>query len=149
MNNAFIASIVVCIVWAAPSAFAQSGSTGGSIGKTEKSISGEQAGEESNARPRRHRLRRSESGEEAEHGSSCQAKIVGQWRWHYGTTISIRPGGGLSESNGTVGHWTCSGNSITMKWKEFGGITDWLTLSPDGRRMSGTNNLGAHAGATR
>ena len=43
MNKALIASIVLCTFWAAPSAFAQSGSTGGSIGKAEKSISGDQA----------------------------------------------------------------------------------------------------------
>lgn len=64
-----------------------------------------------------------------------------------GNTISIGAGGGFTSSGGLSGHWSCSGNSITMKWNT--GITDWLKLSDDGSSMSGANNWGVQVGAKR
>ena len=147
VNNVLIALTVAAAILAGQPAFAQSGSTGGSIGKTEKSISGDQESNAPDARPRRQRVRGSGSGEESGRGSSCRARITGQWKWHMGNTISIGSGGGFTSSNGLSGHWSCSGNSITIKWST--GITDWLKLSDNGSSMSGTNNWGVQVSARR
>jgi hypothetical protein len=121
-----------------PVQLAQSGSTGGSIGKTNKSISGgdtERRGEEHARKPHR-------SSEH--HASGCN--IAGKWTWSTGGTATIKHGGKLSKGARTAS-WTCSNDKVVLVWSH--GFVDHLTLSEDGRTLSGTNNLGYEITASR
>ena len=72
------------------------------------------------------------------------ASIAGTWQWAWGgpfagnTVMSIRPGGAVAGSNGSKGSWSCAGGGFVFVWDN--GNTDHLALSPDGRRLSGSNN---------
>ena len=62
LRNIPIVLTIAGVVFVTPAAFAQSGSTGGSIGKAEKSISGDQESGAPDARPQRRKERSTVSG---------------------------------------------------------------------------------------
>ncbi len=73
--------------------------------------------------------------------------VVGTWKWSNGLTTVIGDGG--ETQNGPVsGKWTqLRGNTIRIVWNFY--FTDDVTLSPDGRSLSGKNMLGQPVGGTR
>ena len=114
----------------ASGAFAQAGSTGGTIGKTDKSISGDRE------EPRHERAepRKKPAPKETSHtasGSSCR-NIVGTWKWYLGLSQTTYLADGTSRSTfGTTGTWQCAGNGISGEWSN-GSIKEHYVLSPDG-----------------
>jgi hypothetical protein len=72
------------------------------------------------------------------------ASIAGAWQWAWGgpfagnTVMAIKPGGTVRGSNGSKGSWRCAGGAFVFVWDN--GNTDHLTLSSDGRHLSGSNN---------
>jgi hypothetical protein len=94
-------------------AFAQAGSTGGTIGKTDKSVSG---GEEAKPRSERKELHRSAANKEPT-GGTCE-KFVGTWSWLYPSpgghseVVISQDGSGRTEG-GLTSNWTCSHGPIT------------------------------------
>jgi hypothetical protein len=82
---------------------------------------------------------------------------VGSWDYSWGTsqhvTMDIKPDGTVTQSDeaGTWnrGTWSQQGNICVFTWETCGrGCTgksssDTLTLSPDGQRLTGTNNYGS------
>jgi hypothetical protein len=145
--------IVALVIWLAAIAngspvLAQAGSTGGTIGNTNKSLSG---GEdtEPHRKPNREAPIRHRSTTEKSTGSACQ-KIVGTWAWHYisGTTETVFSPNGSGRSNiGLTNSWTCTGRIATVIWSH--GYVDRLTISRDGSSLSITNNKGESFSATR
>jgi hypothetical protein len=79
----------------ASSALAQAGSTGGSIGKQDKSMSG---GEEADrARAATHPKQPAAKARETSSGRSC-GRIVGRWSWYLGTSEVVM------YKDGSAGH---------------------------------------------
>jgi hypothetical protein len=112
----------------AGTAFAQAGSTGGTLGNTDKSISGDRE------QPRREEPRKRVTPKESNHtasGSSCR-NIVGTWKWYLGLGQTTYLADGTSRSTfGTTGTWQCAGNAISGEWSN-GSIKEHYVLSPDG-----------------
>jgi hypothetical protein len=75
------------------------------------------------------------------------ASLAGQWQWTNGQPTVFHQDG--SVTNGPVaGRWTrVSENTIRIVWEYA--FVDRLTLAPDGRSISGTNQLGMAVSGTR
>jgi tRNA A-37 threonylcarbamoyl transferase component Bud32 len=75
------------------------------------------------------------------------ASVAGQWQWTNGQPTVFHEDG--SVTNGPVaGRWTrVSDNTIRIVWEYA--FVDRLTLAPDGRSISGKNQLGVAVGGTR
>jgi hypothetical protein len=116
-------------------ALAQAGSTGGTVGNTDKSISG--GGGEEQPAVRQGSTPKPRTSERPA-ANSCQ-KIVGTWAWHFtlGTTETVfRPDGTASNSSGLTNSWTCSGGTIIAHWSH-GGV-DHIRISSDGNSLKVT-----------
>lgn len=125
-------------------ALAQAGSTGGTVGNTDKSVSG---GDEQKAPPRAN-LRQSPrtfpaqvkpAGDRRETGSPC-GRLVGTWKWFNGVDVVFKANGTAEATNGDTSKWVCDGGMYRVTWKSFG-QTDRITLAPDGQTLSGTSSL--------
>jgi hypothetical protein len=101
------------------SALAQAGSTGGSIGKQDKSILG---GEEADrARAATHPKQPAAKARETSSGRSC-GRIVGRWSWYLGTSevVISKDGSAGHSASGSTGKWTCAGNTVRVVWSYQG-----------------------------
>ena len=124
MKNAFAATAMLsAVVICSPtvSAFAQAGSTGGSVGKTNKSVSG--GGTQNNNAPSR--TKRPSAGEI---GNAC-SHLPGTWSWYVGTS-NFSADHTVSHSWGNHGTWSCTGTGATINWAD--GALDRLTLDSTG-----------------
>jgi hypothetical protein len=113
----------------------QAGSTGGTIGNQDKSVSGGNTPEASRPSSRNQKPHRSVAK-----SSSC-GRAVGTWHWANGATVVIKPNGSVSQSNFS-GTWTCKEGQYVFVWST--GYTDRVSLSTDGNQMDAVNNLGIH-----
>lgn len=81
----------------------------------------------------------------------CDA-IVGKWAWFTGGNLYINPDGTISAKEyGVLGKWECANPSrgvFTISWT-YGGYVDTVTLSADGRSLSGTNQHNYKVTASR
>lgn len=115
--------------------FAQAGSIGGTIGKTDKSQSGADETPTVRPEPRTRKPTKQAVVPRNVATSSC-SKLPGNWAWFTGVTAVIR-------SNGTAtagpysATWTCANDFVVMHWSH--GYTDRLRLSRDGTHLEGTN----------
>ena len=128
-----------------PAAFAQ-GSTGGTLGKTDQSLSGSNQPKEAPSQGKRDRPKA-----EAPSVSSC-GKIVGVWAFTNGVDVAIKQGGTASATNGAVGRWSCVAGTAVVPWQLGNGMkwTDRYTVAADGIRLSGIGGLfGEGLSATR
>jgi hypothetical protein len=127
--------------------FGQAGSTGGTVGKTDKSVSGGEESVETNQK-RKTSGRPQATGQRKTGGGSCQ-KIVGTWTWHYflDTETVLSEGGVGRNSTGPKGAWTCSAGIATAKWDN--GFVDTITVSGDGNTLFIKNNEGKSFTADR
>lgn len=149
MSAAIKPVLAVLLLFAAGSlAFGQAGSTGGTIGKKNKSVSGEEsaAGPDAAARPhpkterpiqKRSRANVPLPGESATEGSLCEA-VVGNWTFSNRIGVVFNAGGNLSATNGDAGKWTCKSGMVTARWKKW---TDHYVVSSDRAHMSGNSGL--------
>jgi hypothetical protein len=116
-------------------ALAQAGSTGGTLGKTDKSVAG--GDEARRQQPARSAVRHREPAR----ASSC-SRLIGVWRGALGGDITYRPGGTVL---GTVpaneGTWSCGSNGVSVTWTKIPSA-DHCTLSSNGMLQNCTNNSG-------
>jgi hypothetical protein len=123
---------MLALLPAATTALAQAGSTGGTIGKQDKSVSG---GEERTVPKRSARP----TGSRETHSTAC-GKLAGVWSWFVNGDVFIKADGTFAQPQARLtGTWLCDGTNVVMLWSH--GATDRLTLSPDGMHLSGTNGL--------
>jgi hypothetical protein len=144
MGNSIAIAVVcslVALVAADGSAIAQAGSTGGTLGKTDKSASGGEDTVEPRGRPKRERPLR-----ERDNRASCR-KFVGAWSWYQGGETVLNQDGSGHQSHGTTGMWTCAGGILTATWTS--GFVDRMMISSDGNSLLVTNNHGTTFAATR
>jgi hypothetical protein len=75
--------------------------------------------------------------------------FVGSWRWNNGATEVVHPGGQINVANGPIGgKWTQTGaNTFRTVWEFF--FLDTLTLTADGRQLTGHNNVNIPVGGVR
>ena len=129
----------------ASSALAQAGSTGGTIGKQNKSISGGVNAEPRSAAPPPKRPATKAQDTSSDH--SCN-RVVGNWTWYLGQTETVfNRGGTARNSGGVTGTLTCIGGKVVATWSN--GFVDRMSISNDGDSLSITNNLGMTWTATR
>jgi hypothetical protein len=131
----FLCVFVVAMLSSPCAAQVQPGSTGGSIGKTEKSISGGADADRPHAAPLAKRPAAKE--QETSSGGSC-GRIVGRWSWYLHLTETVfHKDGTAGNSGGAKGRWTCAGGTVNVAWGDGGkASTDRMTLSPDGNSIS-------------
>src|SRR5262245_58205846 len=146
-----IAVALVCVAALIASerlAFAQAGSTGGTIGKTDKSVSGG-AAENAQARDRlgasgrrnKDRSTLTTNSRTADTSGRPCAHIAGVWTYPHGDA-TFRPDGSIVSAGSDGATWTCSEGHVTVVWKGGSGFVDRLTLSADGMHLVGSNNWG-------
>ena len=73
--------------------------------------------------------------------------ISGKWKWFNGAEVTFYSNGAVDASNGAKGNWQYTGQVYVIKWTN--GWTDTVTLSTDGRRLNGKNNMGSPVSAQR
>lgn len=141
------ASVMLIAVVLLPSialAQVQPGSTGGTVGKREKSISGGEDG----AKPGRSAAPAKPAAAPARAAaSSACPSVAGVWTakgaWNVlfggGDTV-INADGTASHRSGNTARWSCSGGTYVFVWTH--GFTDRVTLSPDGKSLTGANQNG-------
>lgn len=131
---------IICLI-ALPAtdrmALAQAGSTGGTIGKTDKSVSGGDKETEPQRSIRSSKARTTEA-------SSC-AKLAGVWSWFTNGDVTFKTNGSFVQPQVSLsGNWTCKNDYVVMIWSH--GYTDRLTLSRNGTHLEGTNGFNAVSG---
>jgi len=144
--------IALCAVAAAAylssSALAQAGSAGGSLGKKNKSASGGEPSEPA-ARKKASRAKpKTEASENASREGAKCGRIVGTWHWFNNLDVAFKGDGTGSATNGDTSSWTCDGGMYTVTWHFFGNV-DRLTVSSNGKEISGTGIMGIQVSATR
>ncbi len=127
----------VCVL----DALAEGGSAGGSIGNSDKSVSGGQDSDEPAQNKTRKSRARATDGEGGHKRSSLCGSLSGRYSANTGANVSIS-GSSTKTNTGYVGTLTCSGNSVVIKWKGFGDPVDRLQISADGKQLNGSNNYG-------
>jgi hypothetical protein len=126
-------------------AIAQAGSTGGTIGKQNKSVSGADEPTTANrskpaAKPRQPVSARTPAPSSRKTESPC-GKVAGTWSWWVNGDVVVQPNGTAAQAaSGLTGTWSCRDGEVAFIWSH--GFTDRMRLSPDGTRLSGSNNLG-------
>jgi len=94
-------------------ALARAGSTGGTIGKTGKSIAG---GDEAR---RQQPVRSAVRHRETARASSC-SRSIGVWRGALGGDITYRSGGTvLGTIPANEGTWSCGSNGVSVTWTKI------------------------------
>jgi hypothetical protein len=123
-------------VWANGSlALAQTGSTGGSIGKTGKSVTG--GDEPERSYPARSTARHRETVRV----STC-SKLLGVWKGALGGDITYKSGGAVTSTIPVnEGRWSCGNTGIIVTWTKIPSA-DHCTLSSNGMLQTCTNNAG-------
>ena len=126
-----------------PSALAQAGSTGGTIGKQDKSASGSTAPEEIQQPTKRHKPRHSvvNPGDEASgsQSGSCR-RIIGTWIWNNGVKVIVNSNKTTTQSDGNSATIDCTDGTYSFTW--FGIATVRMSLSSDRNRLSGPSLFG-------
>jgi hypothetical protein len=112
-------------------AFAQAGSTGGTIGKQDKSVSGDNGTEQLHSRTK---PPKEKTGTPTQVARSCR-DVVGDWLWSNGVNVTVNPDHTTTQSDGYSTRVTCADGVYTFSWPV---ITARMTLSSNGNRLSGT-----------
>ena len=147
LRNIPIVLAIAGVVFVTPAAFAQSGSTGGSIGKAEKSISGDQESGAPNASPQRRQERSTVSGPPSINGrwlvsQNCntgQYKIVLTFQQTSPTEFTGTSAGLTTGAQSQISNGRLSGNTLTFSRD---GISSdrWVAHLNGPRQFSGTSS---------
>jgi hypothetical protein len=134
----FILPIFLIATFSAPClAQVQPGSTGGTIGKQDKSISGGEEADRPRAAPH---PKRSAGPQQTSSSNTCA--LVGTWSWYRGLTeMTFLPGGTMRSSVGPVGStWTCTGKRTARSIAS--GNKEQYAIAEDGKSMFVTSTWG-------
>lgn len=139
-----VLAVILFLAGAAPClAQVQPGSTGGSIGKTDKSVSGgpkpqalspaRSASKPSNTTPAKH----------SEESGSC-GTITGTWTWSNNIDVVVKSNRTADATDGGHAALSCDGGMYVFNWRGGGNVSR-MTLTADGKRMSGMGFYGAES----
>jgi hypothetical protein len=120
----------------------QPGSTGGSIGKTDKSVSG---GEERQvpSSARSTSTPNATPSKRAEDNSGC-GRITGTWKWSNNIDVVVKSNRTADATDGGHARLTCDSGMYVFNW-QGGGNVSRMTLGTDGKRLSGRGFFGAES----
>ena len=110
------------------------GSTGGFVGKSDRSASG--GGE-----PRAPRHVSTSHIARPVEPSTC-GHVAGTWSWFNGDLNVLNPGGTARSSAGSgsvTGNWSCINGHVLIVWSN--GYNDRLSLSSNGDHLEGSNGF--------
>jgi TPR repeat len=84
-------------------------------------------------------------------GSGNCGRIVGVWTWHNNISVVVKPDGTADASNGGQAILACEGGIYEFKWQGVFalGHVSRMTLSADGKQMSGSGPWGVSESAVR
>jgi hypothetical protein len=128
-----IATPIYCLALTNYPAMAQAASTGGTVGKQDKSASG---GEEQVQPKSRLHKGTSRPAADKSKSSGC-GNMVGTYKWILGTTTVVKADGTTTHSTGPHGTWTCANGQLTIVWNN--GHLDHLTPTATGVSVLTTN----------
>jgi hypothetical protein len=83
-----------------------------------------------------------------EEDASCTA-VTGEWQWFNGGRPTFDASGAVLSGGGRAGEWSCSGSEIIVRWGDPLMFEDTLTLSADGRELTGHGRNIASGATTR
>jgi hypothetical protein len=145
-------SAIIATCWsatlfpAATPSFAQAGSTGGTLGQTDKSVSGgDEPGRDRGAN--RKRASAKQTGHQ-QAGNECD-RVVGVWQWRWlneTSVVTLNANGTGSSAHGFKSTWTCSNRTAVIRWPM---AQDTMVLSSDGKKLTGSNNIGVAVTGSR
>jgi hypothetical protein len=135
-----IAPPIFFFVHANPPALAQAGSTGGTVGKQDKSASG---GEEL-AAPKSLAHKSASAPAAGKPKSSGCGNVAAAYKWPGGMVV-VKADGTTTHSLGFDGKWTCANGQVTIVWTN--GYIDHFTPTAGG--FSAVNNFGTQFEAVR
>jgi hypothetical protein len=116
---------------------AQAGSTGGSIGKQGKSVSG---GEEAPERKARTHEAAKPVGKPSAGISQASCNLaVGTWFWV--TQEVTLQANGIADSRGGQGKWSCASGRVTVVWDSSSFGPERFTIAADGQTMTGGTSM--------
>jgi hypothetical protein len=145
MRASITISAIIAFCWLAASfptatpSFAQAGSTGGTLGQTDKSASGGGESGRDLSASRKRAAARPEGRQQA--GNECD-RVVGVWRWKWlneTSVVTLNANGTGSSAHGFKSTWACSNRTAVIHWPLS---QDTMVLSSDGKKLTGSNNLG-------
>ena len=120
---------------------AQAGSTGGTLGKTDQSLSG--GGPKAPSAKAEREAPKAIAPDKAKgQGAGLCSRVVGNWKYtSIGSyDVTLRLGGTGTSSSGQTATWTCANGRATVTWSA--GFVDNLKVMPDGNHLLGSNSLG-------
>ena len=123
-------------------AFAQAGSTGGVIGKQDKSVSGSE--EPQAPSPARSASKPSNvtSAKHSEESGGC-GRIVGTWTWSNNLDVVVKSNRTADATNGGHALLSCDSGMYVFNWNS--GNATRMTLAADGKRLSGMGSFGSES----
>ena len=148
MYRAVLLIFAVNVLMAPASGIAQvqPGSTGGSVGKQDKSISGGGSLEVPGPTPREAKPHQTTKTSPGKENSSC-GRIVGTWKMGAGIRVVVKRDGTAHHDFAGNGTWKCDDGQYVFVWSN--GITDHMSVSADGASIAGTNSVGMTYSGTR
>jgi hypothetical protein len=81
--------------------------------------------------------------------AACNA-VQGDWSWFTGYVVSLKANHTILYGDRPAGTWECinsSRNSARLKWSS--GFIDSISVSNDGEKISGVNNIGVKVSGNR
>src|SRR5262249_46386068 len=97
------------------------------------------------------------TSETSKTAAKCEDAVIGTWTWAFAPpgsepsqhgSVTFGNDGKMSWTGGSYGAWSCSGSTVSLTWKDKA-YADTMTLSTDGKSMSGHNNDGWAVTGTR
>jgi hypothetical protein len=136
----------------APFAFAQAGSTGGSLGQTDKSASGDSAGALRPTKPvkRPAQIKPNPAERPIAVASPIQPKpdyckgVVGVWKVNhlFASQTTFNADGSGSNTLGGPFTWTCSEGTVVFNWINNLKVSEQAAFSNDGNKLLIRNSFG-------
>jgi hypothetical protein len=138
MKRLAIGVLGAALMLASANAIRGQGSTGGTLGKTDQSLSGDQP----KSPPSGKLPKRDGSATAPDHTkrSTC-AKAVGVWYW-VTQEVTIRANGTIT-SPGGPGHWSCVDGKLHVFWPGFVVPHEIFSISDDGSQLISLNTASA------
>jgi hypothetical protein len=133
---AIMLAVVVLSVPFGGAAFAQAGSTGGTLGNTDKSISGDREEPRQQTEPRgqapKREPRKPAIASRSDETKGVCGKFVGNWTWNHVVplTVVFSANGTAEASNGAHGTWVCHAGIMDVTFSDGGPYQ--LAISSDG-----------------
>jgi hypothetical protein len=115
------------------------GSTGGTLGKTDQSLSGGTKAPQKLDRTVPEKLDSTHPSKQSDKGPSrCAA--VGTWTGEFGEEMTLTSNGTSSHSVLGAGTWSCNNRQVVVVWKN--GLSERCSPSTDGQGLACTGSSG-------